>query len=74
MSRDVVMTNATSAVGCQGARNLSAAADGMGGFMIMCLVSFDHRVGSGRVVMEAWMEVEGQGGGRQLCNDDGNKG
>jgi hypothetical protein len=46
-SRDAVTTNATSAVGCQGARNLRAAADGMGGFMIMCLVLFDRRVGSG---------------------------
>jgi hypothetical protein len=47
-SRDAVVTNATSAVGRRGARDLRAAADGMGGFMIMCLVSFDRRVGSGR--------------------------
>ncbi len=46
-SRDVVATNATSAVGRRGACNLCAVADGMGGFMIMCLVLFDHRV-SGR--------------------------
>ncbi len=43
-SRDAVATNAMSAVGCQGAHNLRAAADGMGGFMIMCLVLFDCRV------------------------------
>ncbi len=48
VSRDAVVTNATSVVGCQGARNLSATADGMGGFMIISLVSFDRRVGSGR--------------------------
>jgi hypothetical protein len=48
-SRDaVVATNATSAVGRRGARDLRAAADGMDGFMIMCLVLFDRRVGSGR--------------------------
>ena len=47
-SRDAVATNATSAVGHWGARYLRAAADGMGGFMIMCLVLFDCRVGSGR--------------------------
>jgi hypothetical protein len=47
-SRDVVATNVTSAIGCWGARDLHVAADGMGGFMIMCLVSFDRRVGSGR--------------------------
>ncbi len=46
-SRDAVATNATSAVGRWGARNQCAGADGMGGFMIMCLVSFDCRVGSG---------------------------
>jgi hypothetical protein len=46
-SRDAVATNATSTVDCRGARDLRAAADGMGGFMIMCLVLFDHRVGSG---------------------------
>jgi hypothetical protein len=45
-SRDAVATNATSAVGRRGARDLRAAADGMGGFMIMYLVSFDRRVGS----------------------------
>ncbi len=48
VSRDAVATNATSAVGCRGARNLHAAADGMGGFMEMCLVLFDRRVGLGR--------------------------
>ncbi len=46
-SRDAVATNRTSAVGCREVRNLHAAADGMGGFMIMCLVLFDRRVGSG---------------------------
>ncbi len=46
-SRDPVATNATSAVGCRGAHDLRAVADGMGGFMIMCLISFDCRVGSG---------------------------
>ncbi len=45
-SRDAVATNMTSAVGCRAAHNLRAAADGMGGFMIMCLISFDGRVGS----------------------------
>ncbi len=49
-SRDAVATNATSTVGRRGARDLHAAADGMGGFMIMCLVSFDCRVGLGRDV------------------------
>jgi hypothetical protein len=43
-SRDAV---ATSAVGCRGARYLRAAADGIGGFMIMCLVSFNRWVGLG---------------------------
>jgi hypothetical protein len=47
-SRDAVATNATKAVGRRGARDLRAAADDMGGFMIMCLVSFDCRVGLGR--------------------------
>jgi hypothetical protein len=42
VSRDAVATNAANAAGCQGARNLRAAADDMGGFMIMCLVLFDH--------------------------------
>jgi hypothetical protein len=46
-SRDTVLTNAMSTVGCRGVRNLHAAADGMGGFMIMSLVSFDCRVGLG---------------------------
>jgi hypothetical protein len=46
-SRDAVAANAMSMVGCWGARNLCAAADGMGGFMIMCLVLFDCRVGLG---------------------------
>jgi hypothetical protein len=44
-SRDAVATNATNPVGRLGARDLRAAADDMGGFMIMCLVSFDRRVG-----------------------------
>ncbi len=47
-SRDRVARNVTSVVGCRGARDLRAAADGMGGFMIMCLVLFDRRVRSGR--------------------------
>jgi hypothetical protein len=47
-SRDTVATNVTSAVGHRGARNLCAAADGMGRFMITCHVSFDCRVGLGR--------------------------
>jgi hypothetical protein len=47
-SRDAVATNLTSAVGCWGARDLHAAADGMGEFMIMCLVLFDRRVRLGR--------------------------
>jgi hypothetical protein len=47
-SRDTVATNAISAIGHRGVRDLRAAADGMGGLMIMCLVSFDHRVGAGR--------------------------
>jgi hypothetical protein len=46
-SRDMVTTNATSTVGRWGSRDLRVAADGMGGFMIMCLISFDCRVGSG---------------------------
>ncbi len=46
-SRDTAATNATSAIGCRGVHDLRAAADGMGGFMIMCLVSFDCRVRSG---------------------------
>ncbi len=46
--RDTVATNATSAVGHWGARDLRAAADSMGGFMIMCLISFDCRVGLDR--------------------------
>ncbi len=46
-SRDAVATNATSTVSCWGARNLRAMADGMGGFMIMCPVLFDCRVGLG---------------------------
>jgi hypothetical protein len=46
-SRDAAATNAMSAVGCWGARNLRAVADGMGGFMIMSLISYDRRVGSG---------------------------
>jgi hypothetical protein len=71
-SRDVVETNATSAVGRRGARNLRAAADGMGGFMI--IVSSRLIVGLGRVVTEALMEVEGQGGSGQSCNNDDNEG
>jgi hypothetical protein len=47
-SRDAVATNAMSAVGHRGARNLRVTAEGMGGFMIMCLISFDPMVGSGR--------------------------
>jgi hypothetical protein len=43
VSRDAVVTNATNAVGHWGARDLRAVADDMGWFMIMCLVSFDHR-------------------------------
>jgi hypothetical protein len=46
-SRDAVTTKVTSAVGHWGAGNLHTAADGMGGFMIMCLVLFDCRVWSG---------------------------
>ncbi len=46
-SRDAVAMNATSAVDCRGARDLRAAVDDMDGFMIMCLISFDRRVGSG---------------------------
>ncbi len=46
-SRDAVATNATSAAGRRGARNLRVAADGMGEFMIMCLFLFDCRVGLG---------------------------
>ncbi len=44
-SRDAVATNATSAVGRRGVHDLRAAADCMGGLMIMCLVLFDCRVG-----------------------------
>ncbi len=69
-SGDAVMTNATITVGRWGARDLCAAADGMDWIMIMCLVSFDRRVGSGRVVTEGWMEVEGHGDGGQWCHND----
>jgi hypothetical protein len=60
-SRDAVLTNATSTVGHRGAPNLHAAADGMGGFMIMCLILFDRRVGSGR---DGGLD-EGGGAGRR---------
>jgi hypothetical protein len=46
-SKDAVATNATNTVGHRGACNLHVAADDMGGFMIMCLILFDCRVGSG---------------------------
>ncbi len=46
-SRGAVATNATSTVGCWGVRDLRVAAAGMGGFMIMCLILFDRRVGPG---------------------------
>jgi hypothetical protein len=42
VSRDAVAKNTTNAVSCRGARDLCAAADDMGGFMIMCLVLCDH--------------------------------
>jgi hypothetical protein len=64
-SRDAVATNAMITVSCWGARDLRAVADGMDGFMITCLVLFDCQVGLGQVVIEGWMEVEGQGGGGQ---------
>jgi hypothetical protein len=47
-SKDAVATNAMSAVSHRGARDLHAAADGMGGFILMCLGLFDRRAGSGR--------------------------
>jgi hypothetical protein len=43
VSRDAVATNAANAVGRRGARDLCAVADDMGGFMLMCLVSYDCR-------------------------------
>jgi hypothetical protein len=42
VSRDAVATNAANAVVCWGACDLHAAANDMGGFMIMCLVLYDR--------------------------------
>ncbi len=62
-SRDAVATNATSAIGFWGAHDLRAAADGMGEFMIMCLILwFDRRVGSGH---EGGLDGGGDAGRRQ---------
>ncbi len=43
VSRDAVATNTANAVGRRGPCNLRAAVDDMGGFMIICLISYDRR-------------------------------
>jgi len=48
--------------------------DGSMSFLMLMVNPFNERLNfDNRIMVESWMEVEGQGGSGQSCNDDDNE-